>query len=196
MSCFCLYLVLRSSMCMMAATELPPKEEQSVVFEELLEVITCVISNLSLDWPDEQATVIPSKLDNCHLTSGRVLPPCKKSPFFPHFHTEVSKFWKQHIWLTERPGLQWGIAIAELHQAKALVLRATKQTARTICYSMAVLVVMERHVCLNLTVIEEKDEAQILPQGLFGDTVNIAIDRYQEAKCQTTVFREIIPCRN
>lgn len=54
-----------------ATTELPHKVEQLVAFEEQLEV-------LSLDWPDEQATVIYSKLDESYLTSGCVLPPDRK----------------------------------------------------------------------------------------------------------------------
>lgn len=48
--------------------------------------------------------------------------------------------------------------------------------------------------------IKEKDkafllDAPILPSGLFGDTVNTVIDRYQEAKKQLAAFRELIPCQ-
>lgn len=44
----------------MAPTELAHKEEQSVAFEELLEVVAHAVSKLNLDWLDEQAAVVHS----------------------------------------------------------------------------------------------------------------------------------------
>lgn len=62
---------------------------------------------------------------------------------------------------------------------------------------MAALVDTERHLFKPMG-IEDKNkafllDATILPQGLFGNTVNIIINKYQEAKCQSAMFRELIP---
>lgn len=70
--------------------------------------------------------------------------------------------------------------------------------ACAIGYSMAALVDTERHVWFNLMGIKDKNkafllDATILPQYLFGDTVNIIVNKYQEAKCQLAMFRELIP---
>lgn len=43
------------------AVEFPP---HSVVFKELLEVITHAIAKLSLVWPDEKVSVVCSKFDD------------------------------------------------------------------------------------------------------------------------------------
>lgn len=76
--------------------------------------------------------------------------------------------------------------IAELRKAADLSLRVTKETARAVGRSMAAMVVSERHLWLNLSGIREKDRAFLLdapisPSGLFGDSVNIVVDRFQEA---------------
>lgn len=80
-----------------AATESPPKKEQSVALVKLLQVITRAIYKLNLDWPDEQASVVHSKLDHRYLTSGHVLPPLRKLHFFLDFHTEMPNCGKTHI---------------------------------------------------------------------------------------------------
>lgn len=65
----------------------------SVVFEELLEVITCAVIKLSLDWPDEKFTVVQSKLDDYYLTSWHIPLTCRRLPFFPGLHTVVLRSW-------------------------------------------------------------------------------------------------------
>lgn len=91
--------------------------------------------------------------------------------------------------------------IAELRKAADLSLRVTKETARAVSHSMAAMVVSERHLWLNLSGIREKDrafllDAPILPSGLFGDSVNIVVDRFQEAKKQSAAFRQYLPRRS
>ncbi|KAL0195429.1 hypothetical protein M9458_009001, partial [Cirrhinus mrigala] len=77
--------------------------------------------------------------------------------------------------------------ISELRRAADLSLRANKETARAIGRSMAAMVAAERHLWLTLSDMKEKDRVFLLdvplaPSGLFGDTVNSVVDRYQEAR--------------
>ncbi len=88
--------------------------------------------------------------------------------------------------------------IAELCRATDLSLRATKKTARAIGWSMAALVATERHLWLTLSNINDKDrvfllDAPLVPSGLFGDAVNMVIDRFQEAKKQAAAFQRFLP---
>ncbi len=85
--------------------------------------------------------------------------------------------------------------LAELRRAADLSLRVTKETARAIGRSMAAMVATERHLWLNLSGIKEKDRAFLLdapisPSGLFGDAVNMVVDRFQEAKKQSAAFKQ------
>ncbi len=91
--------------------------------------------------------------------------------------------------------------LAELRRAADLSLRVTKETARAIGRSMAAMVATERHLWLNLSGIKEKDRAFLLdapisPSGLFGDTVNMVADRFQEAKKQSAAFKQYLPRRS
>ncbi len=70
--------------------------------------------------------------------------------------------------------------------------------ARAIGRSMAAMVATERHLWLNLSGIKEKDRAFLLvapisPSGLFGDAVNMVVDRFQEAKKQSAAFKQYLP---
>ncbi len=74
------------------------------------------------------------------------------------------------------------------------------ETARAIRRSMAALVATQRHLCLTLSQISEKDKifllnAPISPSGLFGDAVNCKNKRFQEAKKQAAVFKKCLPRR-
>ncbi|ROL50005.1 hypothetical protein DPX16_0376 [Anabarilius grahami] len=67
-------------------------------------------------------------------------------------------------------------AFKDLRKATDLALRATKATAQAIGRSMASLVVLERHLWLNLTEIKDLDktaflDAPVSPSGLFGSAV-------------------------
>ncbi len=83
--------------------------------------------------------------------------------------------------------------VAELRRATDLSLRASKETARAIGWSMAALVATERHLWLTLSQIKDKErdfliKAPISPSGLFGDAVNTVVDSFQEAKKQVAGF--------
>ncbi|KAI2664621.1 Transposon Ty3-G Gag-Pol polyprotein [Labeo rohita] len=91
--------------------------------------------------------------------------------------------------------------IAEVRRTADLALRATKETARAIGRSMAALVAAERHLWLTLSDMKEKDrvfllDALLSPSGLFGDSVNSVVDRYQEARKQAAAFQRFLPLRH
>ncbi len=78
--------------------------------------------------------------------------------------------------------------------------RATKETAHAIGRPMAALVAVERHLWLTLSDMKEKDrvflmDATLAPSGLYGNTVNSVVDRYQEARKQAAAFQRFLPRR-
>ncbi len=90
--------------------------------------------------------------------------------------------------------------VCELRRATDLSLRAAKETAKSIVRSMAGLVATERHIWLNLSNIKGKDknfimDAPISPSGLFGDAVNLVVDRFQESAKQAAAFQKLLPSR-
>ncbi|KAI2655577.1 Transposon Ty3-G Gag-Pol polyprotein [Labeo rohita] len=91
--------------------------------------------------------------------------------------------------------------IAEVRRTADLALRATKETARAIGRSIAALVAVERHLWLTLSDMKETDrvfllDAPLSPSGLFGDSVNSVVDRYQEARKQAAAFQRFLPLRH
>ncbi|KAK3554796.1 hypothetical protein QTP70_033490, partial [Hemibagrus guttatus] len=54
-----------------SSLDLPP---QSVVFEELLNVLMQAVAKLNLNWPEKEVSTFRSKLDNRFLTSGNFWP--------------------------------------------------------------------------------------------------------------------------
>ncbi len=65
---------------------------------------------------------------------------------------------------------------------------------------MAALVAVERHLWLTLSDMKEKDrvflmDATLAPSGLYGNTVNSVVDRYQEARKQAAAFQRFLPRR-
>ncbi|CAM4725499.1 unnamed protein product [Leuciscus chuanchicus] len=91
--------------------------------------------------------------------------------------------------------------VAELRRATDLSLRATKETAKSIGRSMAALVATERHLWLNLSDIKEKEkhvllDAPVSTVGLFGDAVNSAVAKSQEAAKQAAALQKLLPRRS
>ncbi len=75
------------------SVDLPP---QSVLFEELLEVVTRAVAELNIDWPAEkECQECPKiKLDERFLRSKS--PPLRRGlPFFPDLYTGVSRSWNK-----------------------------------------------------------------------------------------------------
>ncbi|CAM4611821.1 unnamed protein product [Leuciscus chuanchicus] len=89
--------------------------------------------------------------------------------------------------------------VSELRRATDLSLRATKETAKSIF--MAALVATERHLWLNLSDIKDKEkhvllDAPVSTQGLFGDAVNSAVAKSQEASKQAAALQKLLPRRS
>jgi len=90
--------------------------------------------------------------------------------------------------------------IRELRQAADLSLRVTKETAKSVGRSMAALVATERHLWLNLSNMKDKEknfllDAPLSSAGLFGDSVNSVIERFQEEKKQAAALQKFLPLR-
>ncbi|ROL55046.1 hypothetical protein DPX16_20307 [Anabarilius grahami] len=92
-------------------------------------------------------------------------------------------------------------AFRDLHSATDLALRATKATAQAIGRSMASLVVLERHLWLNLTEIKDLDKMAFLdvpvsPSGLFGPAVDGFTERFTAAQKTSQAMRHFLPKRS
>ncbi|XDV29637.1 hypothetical protein PO909_032721 [Leuciscus waleckii] len=91
--------------------------------------------------------------------------------------------------------------VSELRRATDLSLRATKETVKSIGRSMAALVATERHLWLNLSDIKDKEkhvllDAPVSTRGLFGDAVNSAVAKSQEASKQAAALQKLLPRRS
>ncbi len=91
--------------------------------------------------------------------------------------------------------------IKEQCKTADLSLRATKETARAIGWSMAALVVAERHLWMTQSDIKDHDrvfllDAPLSPSGLFGDAVGAVVDRHQEPRKQAASFQRFLPCHS
>ena len=89
----------------------------------------------------------------------------------------------------------------DLRSATDLALRATKTTAQALGRNMASLVVMERHLWLNLTEIRDADKSAFLDSpvtasGLFGPSVSGFADRFTEAQKASSAMRHFLPKRS
>ncbi|XDV20475.1 hypothetical protein PO909_025797 [Leuciscus waleckii] len=92
-------------------------------------------------------------------------------------------------------------AFSDLRSATDLALQATKATAQAIGKSMASLVVLERHLWLNLTEIKETDkmhflDAPVSSAGLFGPAVKGFSGRFTEAQKASQAMRHFLPQRS
>lgn len=92
-------------------------------------------------------------------------------------------------------------AFRDLRSTTDLALRATKATAQAIGRSMANLVVLERHLWLNLTEIKESDkvaflDAPVSPCGLFGPAVEGFTERFTAAQKSSQAMRHFLPKRS
>ncbi|XP_051564216.1 uncharacterized protein LOC127446923 [Myxocyprinus asiaticus] len=88
----------------------------------------------------------------------------------------------------------------ELRSATDLALRATKVTARSLGWTMATLVVQERHLWLNLVEMGEADKTRFLAApisqaGLFSDTIEDFAQQFSTVKQQMEAIRHILPRR-
>ncbi|ROL41974.1 hypothetical protein DPX16_19823 [Anabarilius grahami] len=92
-------------------------------------------------------------------------------------------------------------AFRDLRSATDLALRATKAAAQAIGRWMASLVVLERHLWLNLTEIKDQDktaflDAPVSPSGLFGPAVEGFTERFTAAQKSSQAMRHFLPKRS
>ncbi len=91
--------------------------------------------------------------------------------------------------------------IAELCRTTDLALCSTKQAATAMGRYMAAMVVMERHLWVNLTDIGKKEKGSLLdapvsPSELFGTSVEAVVEKFREAKAHSAAFKTFIPRRS
>ncbi len=91
--------------------------------------------------------------------------------------------------------------VAELRRSKDLDLCATKQAATAMGRSMAVIVVTERHLWVNLADIGKKEKgfllnAPVSPSELFGTSVETVVEKFREARAHSAAFKTFIPRRS
>ncbi|ROL53853.1 hypothetical protein DPX16_9553 [Anabarilius grahami] len=92
-------------------------------------------------------------------------------------------------------------AFRDLRSVTDLALRATKAAAQAIGRSMASLVVLERHLWLNLTEIKDQDktaflDAPVSPSGLFGPAVEGFTERFTAAQMSSQAMKHFLPKRS
>ncbi len=78
-------------------------------------------------------------------------------------------------------------ATKDLRAAMDCALMATKRAAQAVGKAMAFIVVLQRHLWLNLADLKEADRkvllnAPVTPSGLFGDAVEYITERFAEAQ--------------
>lgn len=88
----------------------------------------------------------------------------------------------------------------ELRRATDLALRATKCAAQATGRTMSNLVVLERHLWLNLTQIQDRDKSFLLdaplsPSGLFGEAIPVLSEKYEATQKQSAAYQHMLPRR-
>ncbi len=91
--------------------------------------------------------------------------------------------------------------VAELRRTTDLALCATKQASTAMGRSMAAMVVVERHLWVNLADIGKKEksfllDAPVSPSELFGTSVETVVEKFRKAKARSAAFKFIIPRRS
>ncbi len=83
-------------------------------------------------------------------------------------------------------------AVNDLHDTTDFALMATKHAAQTIGKANSFLVILQRHLWLNLADLKDTDRkvlpnATVTPSSLFGDAVESIMERFVEAFQQQTM---------
>ncbi len=103
-----------------------------------------------------------------------------------HMVSVLQVFQAKLLWDMNESALDPG-AFTELRTATDLALRATKVMMQAVGKAMASLVVLERHLWLNLTDIRDAEKMAFLnspvsPKGLFGRAVDGFTELFTEAQ--------------
>lgn len=78
---------------------------------------------------------------------------------------------------------------------------ATKVTAQAVSKTMASLVVLDRHLWLNLEEIRDAEkmaflDSPVLPKGLFGPAIDWFAEQFSEAQKMSQALRQVLPKRS
>ncbi|KAF4114471.1 hypothetical protein G5714_004694 [Onychostoma macrolepis] len=89
-------------------------------------------------------------------------------------------------------------AITDLHAAKDFALMATKRAAQAMGKAVSFMVILQRHLWLNLADLKNADHkvllnAPVTPSGLFGDAVESIIERFAEAQKDAKAMSHVMP---
>ncbi|KAL1259111.1 hypothetical protein QQF64_009688 [Cirrhinus molitorella] len=91
-------------------------------------------------------------------------------------------------------------AVKDLRTATDFALMATKRAAQAMGKAMGFMVVLQRHLWLNLADLKDADRrvllnAPVSPSGLFGDAVESIIERFAEAQKRAKAMSHVMPRR-
>ncbi len=91
-------------------------------------------------------------------------------------------------------------ATKDLRAATDFALMATKRAAQAVGKAMGFMVVLQRHLWLNLADLKEADRkvllnALVTPSGLFGDAVESITERFAEAQKRAKAMSHVMPRR-
>ncbi len=91
-------------------------------------------------------------------------------------------------------------ATKDLRAATDFALMATKRAAQSVGKAMGFMVVLQRHLWLNLADLKEADHkvllnAPVTPSGLFGDAVESITERFAEAQKRAKAMSHVMPRR-
>ncbi|ROI16371.1 Cyclin-dependent kinase 10 [Anabarilius grahami] len=153
----------------------------------------------AVGWKTKRA--LPSK--PCRTTStlaGRAYSSAGQAASALHSMAIFQVFQAKLLCSLDESGIE-APAFKDLRSATDLALRATKATAQAIGRSMASLVVLERHLWLNLTEIKDQDktaflDAPVSPSGLFGPAVEGFTKRFTAAQKSSQAMRHFLPKRS
>ncbi len=195
--------------------------EPSDLQEELMRVLSKAVQELELTWsPPEEP--VRSKLDfrSTHKADSRA-----SVPFFPDVHEQLVKTWSapqsarvhsntqavfSHVDGAEADGYVRSPPVEETvaahlcpaaaKTATDFTLMATKRAAQAVGKAMGFMVVLQRHLWLNLADLKEAERkvllnAPVTPSGLFGDAVESITERFAEAQKRAKATSHVMPGR-
>ncbi|KAL0153035.1 hypothetical protein M9458_051634, partial [Cirrhinus mrigala] len=150
---------------------------------ELVHVQSKAVEELGVEWlaPKEP---VHGLLNEWYQPESRQQSSHQRStPFLPAVHDELTKTWLILLQQQLSPPL---MALKRMEEAVAAHLWP-KATVQAIGKTMASLVVLERHLRLNLIEIRGAEkmaflDSQVLPKGLFGPAVDGFAERFSEAQ--------------
>ncbi len=158
---------------------------------DIFRILSNAVEELGLEWspPEEPSR---SRLDEWFLPGRHQAPRQQASPFFPEVHNEITKSWRAPYSSCLRASSSSTLTSVKGAEEKGYdsLTPLDESVVTNLCLptasgwkakgahgrSMASLVVLERHLWLNLTEMKEAYkvpflDSQVSPTGLFGPAV-------------------------